>query len=337
LDWFERLTGFRENGYAEAQARLQVDGERLMSRVNGQSYGVGRLEVLSLGELRQKLKVTAPGRLRVSNVSADVKALHRAPENRGALFQVASQFNLLEMIGPAITPEHGVTRYASDPTQGPACAIAAGAATLYRNYFAPVEGQVGQTATRQIDGSAALRETLAEAVGLAPDALWTMQNGYALPSEAGLKAVATFLRGAEPATKDALRATLCIGLHWDVEVTDQGSPEQIVSQAFCSAMPVSYSGLAPAAWAPLAQLVLEAAYDATLAGALLAGRGASQRRVFLTRLGGGAFGNEPAWIDQALRRALRRFQDANLDVRLVSYGTIAPTMRALESEFAAEY
>jgi len=102
-------------------------------------------------------------------------------------------------------------------------------------------------------------------------------------------------------------------------------------------MPVSYSGLAPAAWAPLAQLVLEAAYDATLAGALLAGRGASQRRVFLTRLGGGAFGNEPAWIDQALRRALRRFQDANLDVRLVSYGTIAPTMRALESEFAAEY
>ena len=39
-----------------------------------------------------------------------------------------------------MTPEHGVTRYQHDRTQGPACAIAAGAATIYRNYFAPVGG-----------------------------------------------------------------------------------------------------------------------------------------------------------------------------------------------------
>ena len=45
---------------------------------------------------------------------------------------MASQFNLLEMTGPEITPEDGVTRYAHDRTQGPACAIAAGAATVYR-------------------------------------------------------------------------------------------------------------------------------------------------------------------------------------------------------------
>jgi len=37
-----------------------------------------------------------------------------------APFQVASQFNLLEMTGPSVTPEHGVARYAHDPTQGPA-------------------------------------------------------------------------------------------------------------------------------------------------------------------------------------------------------------------------
>ena len=34
-----------------------------------------------------------------------------------------------------MTPEDGVTRYKDDPTQGPACAIAASAATMYRNYF----------------------------------------------------------------------------------------------------------------------------------------------------------------------------------------------------------
>ena len=62
------------------------------------------------------------------------------PENAGALFQVASQLNLLEMTGPEVTPEDGVTIYQDDRTQGPACAIAAGAATIYRNYFAPVGG-----------------------------------------------------------------------------------------------------------------------------------------------------------------------------------------------------
>ncbi len=62
--------------------------------------------------------------------------MHGRPEYSGALFQVASQFNLLKMIGPSVTPEDGVTRYESDRTQGPACAIAAGAATIYGNYFA---------------------------------------------------------------------------------------------------------------------------------------------------------------------------------------------------------
>jgi hypothetical protein len=72
--------------------------------------------------------------------------MHRMPENDGALFQVASQFNLLEMTAPSITSEQGVARYQLDRTQGPACAIAAGAATIYRNYFA-------QTPERQLDAA----------------------------------------------------------------------------------------------------------------------------------------------------------------------------------------
>jgi hypothetical protein len=37
--------------------------------------------------------------------------MHADPELEGALFQVASQFNLLEMTGPSVTPEDRVTRY----------------------------------------------------------------------------------------------------------------------------------------------------------------------------------------------------------------------------------
>jgi hypothetical protein len=37
VDWFERLTGFREANYAATRARLEVDGYRLKSLVNGKS------------------------------------------------------------------------------------------------------------------------------------------------------------------------------------------------------------------------------------------------------------------------------------------------------------
>ncbi|WP_375267593.1 hypothetical protein [Phenylobacterium sp.] len=334
MDWFEQLTGFREGHYADTQARLSVENQRLNSTVNGRSYSIGRLDVLSLGELRARANLVAErGRLSVRNVSADVRSLHRAHQHRGALFQVASQFNLLEMVGPTITPEHGVTRYSSDRTQGPACAIAAGAATIYRNYFVPIAGHLGQTADRQIDAAAELRQALASALGVSADDVWSMRNGYALPKVDGLQRVRNYLGSVDEATREELKNRLRIGLHSDVEVTDGGSPEQIVSQAFCSAMPVSYSGFEPNAWEPLARLVLEAAYEATLAAAALTAQRSQTPLVFLTRLGGGAFGNDDAWIDAAIRMALGRFRDYALEAVFVSYGPVPPSLRALEGEF----
>ena len=127
MDWFEKLTGFRESGYDVTRSRLEVVGARLRSKINGQSYAVGVLETPSLKELRQRAQVALgnlAGSAKVSCVSGDVRTMHRDSANRNALFQVASQFNLLEMTGPDITPEEGVTRYSDDHTQGPACAIA---------------------------------------------------------------------------------------------------------------------------------------------------------------------------------------------------------------------
>ena len=126
-DWFHRLTGFAEADHATTRAKLAVEGAELVSRVNGRRYGISTLKLPSLGELRERVaavsRPASPPRLAI--VTGDVRAMHRNPTHAGATFQVASQFNLLEMTGPEVTPEHGVTRYASDPTQGPACAIAA--------------------------------------------------------------------------------------------------------------------------------------------------------------------------------------------------------------------
>ena len=128
---------------------------------------------MSLQALRERVKSTRglPGRLRVSLTTGDVRHMHRLPGNAGALFQVASQFNLLEMTGPEVTPENGVTIYQHDHTQGPACAIAAGAATIYRNYFVPVGSSDGQTKNRQLDGLANLGEVLSEAMNQSIGAL----------------------------------------------------------------------------------------------------------------------------------------------------------------------
>ena len=43
MDWFERLTGFRETDYDDTRAKLRVEGTRLRSLVNGKDYGIGEL------------------------------------------------------------------------------------------------------------------------------------------------------------------------------------------------------------------------------------------------------------------------------------------------------
>jgi hypothetical protein len=336
MDWFERLMGFRETGYEETRARLEVVGGRLRSRITGASYRIGELELVSLQALRERAKSAdnLPGRIKTSVVTGDVRRMHRSPENAGALFQVASQFNLLEMVSPDVTPEHGVTRYQSDPTQGPACAIAAGAATIYRNYFAPIEGSQGQTAKRQLDGLADLGTALSSALKLPVGQLWKMQNGYALGTQTGLNAIARYLETLATDQINVLRGKLRIGIHRDVEVTEVTGPDRWrVSQSFCSALPVAYSRVLPSHWGPFALLVLEAAYEATMwATVLNAQRGASNI-VFLTLLGGGAFGNDGSWIYAAIRRAIELVTTFDLDVRLVSYGTPSKEIVAIAEEF----
>jgi hypothetical protein len=336
LDWFEKLTGFRETSYADTRAKLAVEVQQLKSLVNGKSYGIGRLELVSLETLRQRAKSTGrpAGKFSVSLVSGDVREMHRRPEYAGALFQVASQFNLLEMTGPDINPEHGVTRYQTDRTQGPACAIAAGAATIYRNYFANVGGKEGQTRERQLDGLADIGAALSGALSRPVDALWVMKNGYALCSQSGLDAISEHIQSSPRDAIEALRGKLRIGLHEDIDVTDASRPFPMVSQAFCSALPVAYSRVPAARWQTFASIVLEAGYEATMWAAVLNAQRGNSNILLLTSLGGGAFGNSESWISAALRRALKMMESFGLDVRLVSYGSPSPAMTRIAEDFS---
>jgi hypothetical protein len=111
-------------------------------------------------------------------------------------------------------------------------------ATIYRNYFVPLAGGVGQTAQRQLNGLALLGEALSEALGKPVDVFWQMRNGYALCNQAGLEAISAYLVSLRSDELDALRGKLCVSVHTDVEVTDApGENRPAVSQAFCSALP----------------------------------------------------------------------------------------------------
>ncbi len=318
MTWFESLTGFPESSPQKVRERITVAEEVLTSHVNGRSMRCGRLEIPSLAELRGRVAGTSTqrqgGRVSLREIVADAQSLHADDSNRGALFQVASQFNLLEMASPCLTPEHGVSIYENDHTQGPACAIAAGAGTIFRNYFAKVHAQDGQSAGSQIDCLAAL----GSALGNSGNRLWEMRNGYALASRSGLDEISHRLSSSTEGELDQLRARLRIGIQWDTQVT-LGNCTHLVSQAYCSALPCSYTDCPFKLWENFARLVLEASYEATVCAAVLNSRIAGNRKLFLTLVGGGAFGNATNWIIEAIEYALKRYEHSNLDVAIVSH------------------
>jgi hypothetical protein len=332
MTWFERLTGFPETSPDRVRENITLDGSSLRSRVNGRVMVCGQLETPSLAELRERVQSSGlkPGRTSVREVVADVRDLHTDVSNAGSLFQVASQFNLLEMVSASVTPEAGIGIYEGDPTQGPACAIAAGAGTIYRNYFAPVNGKVGQSAGNQIDCLA----DIGAALGNSNGRLWEMRNGYALASESGLVEIPDRLRASSETELDALRGLLRIGIQWNTQVTLDDC-QHLVSQAYCSALPLGRSADDGRLWEGFARLVLEAAYEATICAAILNSRTNGSNRLFLTLLGGGAFSNRTGWITDGILRASNLYKHAGLEIAIVSYGSPRREVQQLVDEVRA--
>ncbi len=332
MNWFQKLTGLEQESEANVRQYLSAGEGVLKSKANGSSYGYGNLEVVALRELRKRVSEDQGSegteaslrKISVRETVANVQDLHKETHNENSIFQVASQFNLLEMVGPGVIPEAGVGIYEKDFTQGPACAVAAGAATIYRNYFVEIDGEIGQTAGRQID----TLNDLGELLGNRNERLWRMQNGYALASASGLAEISAHIANATEGELDCLRDALRIGLQWGVEVTLAGCGNR-VTQAFCSALPVAYSRLEMSQWEPFARLVLEASYEAVFCSAILNRLETGSGKLFLTLLGGGAFGNDFEWIVSAIERSLKKYQSYELEIEIVSYGESKPGVAAL--------
>ena len=384
--WFEAVFGFPEPvRYDSAQNKFHVirkdDGELILGTTTDPSkqFHVGKFETPSVSDLRlavskangnvKENETTSAGRdddgsgggdhvgLRFRHVVGDAGKLHRDPSNAGAVFQAASQFNCLEMATRRIKPDDGITRYIVDRTQGPACALACPAGTVYRNYFASGadDGSVGQGKTGvQID----LLSDIGRVVGndipedesenanstnenaakkkkrkTEKTKYWKVQNGYALElNRESMAPLATRLL-SNNSLVDGIIANLRVGVHWDTEVSYVGhesdigdrlpSPPHRVCQVYCSAIPMSEQR--GKGWEPLARAILNGLYEATLAVGVVKQQEQPQGRIkiYLTMVGGGVFANKDEWIVAAIKRALTKFQDYPLDVYLVHYGRFA--------------
>jgi len=157
----------------------------------------------------------------------------------------------------------------------------------------------------------------------------------AVAAAAAAAATAAIAKLFSPSQCHAQKGVGVATLHFDCEVT---LARHCVAQVFCSAIPVSHSKVkCHDLWQPLAVLVLEAVYEATLWAHVVytarfrTARGLSAQPVFLTQVGGGVFGNDDAWICNAIERACRLVNDQGLglDVRIVHYGGGTPMKYSL--------
>jgi hypothetical protein len=279
--------------------------------------------------------------VQLDHITGDSRSLHTDVANFNSVMQAASQFNYLEFPSPNVIPEKGISQYAYDRTQGPACAIACAGGTAYRNYLAVVDGseQRGQTRDRQLNGLGDVTNFLSGGEGPSSDKYYTVRNGYVDSTQEKLRDLNARL--SDVSLQDKLISQLRVGVQEDTQVTDDDSGRGRVTQIYCSALSVGYSrvqaqGDSASPWEPFARVVLNATYEATLLvglihtikllrNGLLSTPDAKLPRILLTKVGGGVFANEPEWIQDAILRAARIVADyavVPVDIRIVHYGGV---------------
>lgn len=350
--WFGKMFGFEETLPSIKKFLTVVDradGKQVLksSAKPEEEFAVGDFQTPALKTLRMEgAALPRTGALKLSHVAAtDVFTEHHRPDNRDAMFQAASQFNCLEFASPSAVPENGVTGYMYDNTQGPACALAAAPGTVFRNYFCKMpDGTEGQTKHNQLNNL----DGVLKALGPEAAALIRVNNGYVDSSADDLIKTNELIDkviAASPEGREALVGELKIGVHSEVEVPFAErysvlprAERSKVSQAYCSALSIAYSRGGLDVWAPLATIVLDGTYEATLwAAAIEKAKGTGSGVVYLTFIGGGVFGNSQEWIDEAIAKACVKLSDIDLDVRVCHYRRVDPAVQAdIDQRFAKQ-
>lgn len=291
-------------------------------------------------EIRRLNSVFTEG-ITYREIHADARLLHSNPQLAGSVFQVASQFNALEMASPKHTPEMGITIYEYDRTQGPVCAMACPTGTLYRNYFMIKGGP--QTETNQINTLETVISNLEHTYRIK----FVIKNGYILPETMEYSTQLNDMLDS-PDTLNRMANDVKYVIQEDVPVisSQTGQFTHSVSQIYCSGFPFSYfidrtdkdgnvhPGLLhtveqrkcgdPAEYAfknrNLIKMITTAMYTATLSHAVNMTKTQQKRvKVFLTPVGTGVFGADVPFVKGIMGDVIRKYRHFPIDIYLVNF------------------
>lgn len=361
--WFTNVFGFEENAanFATTQKasfdvkRSDKDKDHILMTVNKRKdidIGVFRyrsvkqlLDVASANTSAKSVFGFDPTKnLKYYTVTSTASAVHTNPSYYGSIFQVASQFNALEMPNQGTTPQQGITKYVLDKTQGPVCAMVCPFGTLYRNYFSmpnastneqPADKSVNSnpqtgTASGGTDPGNNQINTLTELMKIPEFNGLRFQNGYIfVKDKTQLDAINKYLSTPENFWKAMMAIKYVIQEDTPVvNLSDGKILDHKVSQIYCSAYPVAYSiggsgvpGTSAKDYALLSSMILHAVYYSTLAYAVSRiTEDDIRKKVFLTKVGGGVFENNMYLIHTAIHNAVRHFIAYPIDVYIVNYG-----------------
>jgi hypothetical protein len=356
--WFKNVFGFDEDvaNFATTQkASFNVKrsaSDHILMTVKTKEIDIGVFRYVSVQELLGAASANTNAmsvfgfdlttNLKYYTMASTSRAIHINPSYHDSIFQVASQFNALEMENPAQTPQDGITIYHADRTQGPACAMMCPFGTLYRNYFCmPSASTNEQPADKSVNGNpqtgidAAVDGSVNNQINTLTELMkvdscfnnLTFQNGYIFVNDKPqLDDINKYL--SNPVNFWNAMMAIKYVIQEDTPVVNAAGDDgkimdHKVSQIYCSAYPVAYdhtSGTSPEDFYLLSSMILHAVYYSTLAYAVSRiTPDEPRKKVFLTRVGGGVFHNEAYIIDTAIYNAVSHFIAYPIDVYIVGY------------------
>ncbi|KAH0790516.1 hypothetical protein GPJ56_005595 [Histomonas meleagridis] len=326
-EWFERMFGFKEN-LQSVNENFEVHEEGgfvfLRSKVNLAKYCAGHFEIRKLSSF-QRLTPRGGGKLHLIRGNGtksnplnlvDVIAAEANPDNHGATFQVASNFNCLDHVpqGNHRPPQGTCSEYYTRLVQGPPADVACGPALLYRQYFLPLpNGTIGQV-------------DINNDLNLLSETPIPVHDGYTYIPESLAKDPQFIQFDWENLDHYP------IGLHTEVDVTMDRAPHgmfklvpppQRVHQVFCSAVAFNNYGSKDPFVYRIASYILRAEYRATILAAWenslnFPGRPGSNK-CFLTLIGGGVFLTPMQIVTDAINECKDIIVASGLDVYIVCF------------------
>jgi hypothetical protein len=302
--WFEDLFGFPETPaavYANFRVTDLLDHVDLTSMVNSRTFNAGHFSVRTLDSFVLPPPPRTPGIFNIirgkgatgsNHELCNVLETQSLPEFDGSTFQAASTFACLEFVDPWQTALKGITGYADEKTQGPALALAAAPAAVYRNYFVKhASGAVGQI------------EEEVQLLAKTPLKPYVV-HGYPLLSATALES----FRNHDWSD----RSQYLIGLHENCEVTTTikdgrivNSPKgRITHQVYVAALNFNGDVFSNEISRQIGLELLKAQYEATILAAWEMSTKYPMRqgakRLILTALGGGVFANPMDHVCEAV-------------------------------------